>query len=170
MALGGHTHPLWTKTKRTSDSVQPYPPSAASVRLAAALAERLGPVLPAPFRVRAEGGWVALYRGGEWDGSSGVALVLDHVIDPDRPDYPPGEQDWPLAARAASVADGVLSSVQDAVTEATTEPWPALPGGGMALPGARTDGERVYLWYGPDEGAPVLAFAPIVLADLLPPE
>lgn len=154
---------------RLRAGMHPVPPSRAAVRLAAALAERLAPVLPPPFRVHAEDGWVALYRGAERDGSSGVTAMLDHVADPEHPDHKPGDDDWPLAARAETVARGVLSSVQDAVAEATAEPWPVLPGGGMALPEARTDGERLYLWYGPDEAAPALSFPPIELGEVLAP-
>jgi hypothetical protein len=145
------------------------PPSRAAVRLAAALAERLAAVVPAPFRVGAEGGWVVLHRGDVWDGSSDVAGGLDQEVDPTHPYHEPRDEDWSLADRAAMVAEGVLSSVQDAVSEATAEPWPALPGRRMAMPGTRTDGASVYLWYGPDEDAAVLAFAPIRLAALLAP-
>jgi hypothetical protein len=111
-----------------------------------------------------------VYRGGERDSSSDVAAVLDHVIDPTHPYYEPGDEDWPLAARAATVAAGVLSSVQDAVAEATTEPWPVLPDRGMALPGVRGDDERLYLWFGPDERTAALSLSPIALAELRAPE
>ena len=133
-------------------------PSPAAVRLAVALAERLDAVVSAPFRVRAEGGWVALYHGETLDGSAQVAETLDQATDRAA-----------LARYAAWAAEQVLSSVQDGVAEWTTEWWPLLPGGGMALPGARTDGEHVYLWYGPDgerEAGAVLAFPPISVADL----
>jgi hypothetical protein len=60
----------------------------------------------------------------------------------------------------------VLSSLQDAVAEATAEPWPRQAGGDLALPGARVDGEWLHLWFGPDEQAPVLGVAPIHLAAL----
>lgn len=141
---------------------QPYEPSLAAVRLAAALSERLAPVVPAPFRVEAEGGWLTLYHGAGIDGSTPVGWVLDQEIDPADPDA----AEWSFAHRARLVADNALSSVQDAVAEATAEQWPALPGGGMALPGTREDGASVYLWYGPDERAPVLWFLPIPLASL----
>jgi hypothetical protein len=42
----------------------------------------------------------------------------------------------------------------------------------MAMPGTRTDGERLFLWYGPsherEEGA-VLSLPPIALGDLTDP-
>ena len=136
--------------------------SAAAVRLAAALAARLNAVVPRPFRVRAEGGWVARYHGESWEGSSDVAGVLDQPIAPDETD-----EQWKFPGLAAGIAWNALSSVQDGVSETTTEPWPQLPGGGMALPGTRTDGERVFLWYGPDhesEADAVLLLPPISLA------
>ncbi|HEY0778994.1 MAG TPA: hypothetical protein VGD56_13570, partial [Gemmatirosa sp.] len=104
--------PDWTSPQVPSHRADPSP---AAVRLAATLAARLDAVVPRPFRVRAEGGWVAVYRGDEWDGSSDVAGVLDHVVDPAHPYYQPGDEDRPWAERAAGVAEGVLSSVQDAV-------------------------------------------------------
>jgi len=139
-------------------------PSAAAVRLATALAERLDAVVPRPFRVRAEGAWVAFYHGEAWDGSSDVAGVLDQPIDPDETD-----ERWTFPGLAAGVAWNALSGAQDGVAETTTEPWPRLPGGGMAMPGTRTDGERVFLWYGPSherEDGAVLSLRPIVLAEL----
>lgn len=141
---------------------EPYDPSPAAVRLAAALAERLAPVVPAPFRVEAEGGWLTLYHGTALDGSTPVGWVLDQEIDPADPDA----AEWSFAHRARLVTDNALSSVQDAVSETTAEQWPALPGGGMALPGTRQDGASVHLWYGPDERSPVLSFSPISLASL----
>jgi hypothetical protein len=158
--------------ERNDDALPPAArapePSAAAVRLAAALAERLDAVVPAPFRVRAEGGRVSLYHGEAWDGSSDVAWVLDQEVDPGAP---AGERDS-FAWRAAAVAEHVLSSVQDGVAETTAEPWPRLPEGGMARSGARTDGERVYLWYGPEyerEDGAVVPFLPISLEDIVGP-
>lgn len=132
------------------------------MRLAMALADRLNAVAPDPFRVRAEGGWVSLYRGTEWDGSTGVAAILDADSGPKG--LTEEGQDFAETVRNASYA--VLSSVQDGVSEATTEPWPRLPSGNLALPGARTDEEWVYLWYGADTGSEegaVMAFAPLRL-------
>lgn len=151
---------------------QAPPASPQAKRLAAALAERLDSVVPAPFRVRAEGGWVAVYRGTEFDGASDVAGILDQVIDPTHPYYEPGDEDWSVAERVTTAVGGVLSSVQDAVAEATTEPWPLLPGDGraMAPPEVRVDAVGVYLWYGRDEGAAVISFGPIALAELFAPE
>jgi hypothetical protein len=139
-------------------------PSPAAVRLAAALAERLDVIVPRPFRVRAERAWLSLYYGATPYSSTGVAAVLDQPIDPDEDD-----ERWSFQGLAAGIAWNALSSVQDGVAETTTEPWPRLPGGGMALPGTRTDGERVFLWYGPDlksETGAVLSLPSISLRDL----
>jgi hypothetical protein len=136
-------------------------PSPAAVRLAAALAERLDTVVPRPLRVRAEGGWVTVFAGDTPYSGSGVAAVLDQPADLD--DLDERRSSWEIVA---SVAWNVLSGVQDAVAETTTEPWPRLPGGGMATPGARADGDRVLLWYGPDhvsEVGAVLELPPIPL-------
>jgi hypothetical protein len=144
-------------------------PTPAALRLAVALAERLDAVVPRPFRVRADDGWVSRYHGDAWEGSSDVASVLDQPIDQG---VRPGER-GSFAWFAAISAEGVLSSVQDHVSEATTEPWPLLPVGAMARSGTRTDGERVYLWYGPDwerETGAVGSFEPISLDRLLDPE
>ena len=149
------------------DAPQPKP-SAAGMRFAAALAERLDAVVPHPFRVRAEEGLVSLYAGEARDSSSDVAGLLDQKVDAVAP---LGER-HSLASLAAMVAGNVLSSVQDGIAEATTEPWPRLPHGGMAQCGARTDGEQVYLWYGPEydrETDPVVSFPPIHLDVVLGP-
>lgn len=143
-------------------------PSPSAVRLAAALAERLAAVIPAPFRVQAEGGWVSGYEDDRWDCSSDVAGVLDQDLSATREDgWEPEE--WPFVDRVVSISYNVLSSVQDMIAETTTEPWPRLPGGGMANPGSRADATRLYLWYGPDEkseeGA-VLLLTPVDLAAL----
>jgi len=151
-----------------ADREQP-PPSRAAIRLAELLAERLDAVVPSRFRIAAEGAWVSLYDGETWDCSVGVASLLDQATDPDAP---AAARDS-FASYAETVSQSVLSNMQDGVSEATTDPWPALPDGSMALPGTRTDGERVFLWYGPDwrqEVDVVLSFAPIVLAELLRPD
>jgi len=143
-------------------------PSPTAVRLAAALAECLDAVIPRPFRVQAEGGYISGYEGDRWDSSSDVAGVLDWNPSPAR------ETGWhpadpPFVERVVSIADGVLNSVQDMIAEATTEPWPRLSGGGMAIPGSRADSERVFMWYGPDsqsEDGAVILLPPIELSVL----
>lgn len=130
-----------------------------AARLASALVARLAPVLPAPFRVCAEGEGVASYEGTEPWGTTFVDTVNWPVDDPE----------WPFAERVTSAVGAVLSSVQDEVSRAFRQQWPAQPdGGGMAMPATRADDARVYLWYGPSEAAPVIAFAPIEFAELIP--
>ncbi len=145
------------------------PPSVAALRLATLLAQRLDAVVPRPFRVRAEAGMVANYEGEEWDGSTDVAFVLDQEIDQDAV---PGE--WgSYAWAAATAASSALNSVQDLISEGTKLEWPRLPGGGMAAWGARSDGARIFMWYGPHfdrEGGAVISFAPISLDELVAPE
>jgi hypothetical protein len=142
-------------------------PSPAAVWLATALAERLDAVVPAPFHVRAEGAWVSLFDGARWDGSSDVAGILDQ--DTSTSEDAAESEEALFADRIASISYNVLSSVQNGIAEATTEPWPRLPQGGMANPGTRADKEHVYLWYGPDwrrEEAAVLSLPAITLAAL----
>jgi len=125
--------------------------------------------VPRPFRVLADGGWVSLYEGAAFDSSSDVSGVLDQEIDQDAVAGERGS----FAGNVVGVAWNVLSSVQDGISEGTTDPWPALAGGGMSMPGTRTDGVQVLMWYGPDserEIDAVLSFAPIILAELLAPE
>src|SRR5262245_31195034 len=95
------------------------PPDPSAVRLARALADRLGPVLPAPFHVRAEGDRVSLYHGYEWDGSVGVPGALDEHVDSGAP---AGER-YSFAWYAATTAEGLLSFVQDGVAVTTKEQW-----------------------------------------------
>jgi hypothetical protein len=148
-------------------SGQPAPDaSPAARRLAVALAERLNAILPAPWRARAEGGWVSFYEGERWDGSSDVAGILDQVLAPEDEETEP--EDWPFPDRVVSVALGILSAAQDAIAEATTEPWPRPAAGPLVSEGARTDGTRVYLWYGTSEADAVLTLQPIELAELGP--
>jgi hypothetical protein len=130
-----------------------------AARLAAALVARLAPVLPAPFRVCAEGESIASYEGTKWWGTTAVDAVNWFADDPD----------WRFAERVTSSTWTVLSSVQDEVSRAFRTQWPAHPSGGeMVLPGTRADEARVHLWYGPSEAAPVIAFVPIEFTELLP--
>jgi hypothetical protein len=145
------------------------PPSWAALRLAALLAQRLDEVVPRPFRVRPADGMVALYEGGTWDSSTEVADILDRDIDPVAAAGERGSFAW----NAAGAAWNVLSHVQDGVSEGTTNPWPPLASGEMAMPGTRTDGARVFLWYGPHHERDVdavLSLAPIALDELVAPE
>ena len=143
-------------------------PSVAGVRLATALAERIGAVVPAPFRVHAEGGWVSRFEGARWDGSTDVAGILDgHPSAAYLPGWLP--EGSPFVDRVVSISYSVLNDVQDMIAEMTAEPWPRLSQSGMANPGTRVAGDFVYLWYGPDkeheEGAAIV-LPPIALSAL----
>lgn len=152
-----------------NDDDERMPPSLAALRLATLLAQRLDAVVPRPFRIQADAGMVSLYEGAAFDSSSDVTGVLDQELDPDAAIGERGSFAW----QAAGVAWNALSSVQDGVSEGTTDAWPSLPGGNLALPGTRTDGVSIFMWYGPDHDKEIdaaLSFAPIVLAELLAPE
>jgi hypothetical protein len=127
-------------------------------RLVAALAARLDPVVPRPFRVRARGADVLVEHPESW----GYMMSYGWIEDEGE-----GRSDVELAEL---VAWGVLNSIQDTVSEALTEPRPPLsPGGGrreMAPCRARCDGTTLRVWYGVPEAAPMIGFAPIPMADL----
>ena len=140
-------------------------PSLGAVRLASTLARSLDAVVPRPLTVEADGDRVTAGRGA-LKGAVILGPVLDQVVSPDDADA----AEWTFPRRVARVAWNVLSGVQDTVAEETAEPWPRLPDGSMALPGTRTDGERVFLWFGPSddsEAGAVLMLPPILLSDLV---
>jgi hypothetical protein len=149
--------------RRTADVDSSLSPMA--IWLAATLAERLETILPPPFHVRAEGGWVSYFNGDDWDGSSDIAGVLDQDSSAANADSDQHDETPPVD-RVASICWNVLSSAQDMISETTREPWPRLPHGGMANPGTRAEGGLVYLWYGPDaerDDTAVLSLSPIEL-------
>lgn len=125
-------------------------------RLAAELAARIAPILPPSFQATADGTDFQLdHRLSD----RCFAILLDWLEEPD--------EDRSDAELAELGVKTVLSSVQDVVSEASTEPWPALSRRIRAMPGTRCDGLRVYFWYGPDEQSPVIPFTPIVLAGVV---
>ena len=71
------------------------------------------------------------------------------------------DDDRTIAERAECVARAVLSTIQDDVAEYLTLPWPVDAWGKMVMPGARTESERLYLWYGESEAEPVISLTPI---------
>jgi hypothetical protein len=127
-------------------------------RLAAVLAARLDPVVPLPFRVRAEGTDLRVDHPTGW----GLRMPLDWI-------EKEGE-DREAAELAELIGGNALSSVQDAISESSAEPWPALAPRVMALPGTRRDASHIYLWYGLSEHRPVVAVEPIPLASVVYPE
>ena len=124
-------------------------------RLVAELAVRIAPILPPPFQATADGTDFRLDHPSD----QCFTILLDWVEEPD--------EDRSDAELAELVVNSVLSSVQDVVSEVSTEPWPALSPRVMAMPGTRCDGLRVHLWYGADEESAVMPFAPIVVADVV---
>lgn len=119
-------------------------------QFAAALVERLAPLLPAGFSARAEEGGVYIDAPDGLGSATSVADLLD------RDDLEP--QDY------ADVAWAVLSMAQDVVSETITEPWPAAMGGttDLAEPGTRVEGLAVHLYFGAEE-QPVLILPPVQL-------
>ncbi len=139
-----------------------------AARLSAALARRLAPVVPPPFRVRADGADVTVEHPAGWGFTSGVGSIMDAAASPeyDHSWAETGPWDEPTdGERAETAVRAVLNSLQDAVSEATGEPWPEAAPRRMAEYGARHDARALYFWYG-SENAPVVAFAPMALADL----
>ncbi len=126
-----------------------------SHRLAAALATRLRVVLPPSLTVSVHGSGVSLYASGAHVGGSANAALIDD------------ETDETLGERATRTVHGFLSTIQDAISEELTEPWPEDGGYRMASPGAREEGGLVFLWYGDNEMSPRVAFPPIDLKDLI---
>ena len=118
-------------------------------QFARTLVERLGPVLPAGFTVRADGDVVRI-EGGEGLGASASLALLD----PEEAE----PQDY------ADAAWNVLSMAQDVVSETAAEPWPAPMGSADDIPepGTRVEGLTIHLYFGPDE-QPVLLLSPIDL-------
>jgi hypothetical protein len=117
---------------------------------ARALVERLTPILPAGYFVRAVEGVVHI----DAPDGLGAATSLADLLDLD--DLAP--QDYADAAWA------VLSLAQDVVSEMTTDPWPAAAGPhtDLAEPRTAVDGRQVSLWFGADE-QPELTLPPIDL-------
>jgi hypothetical protein len=128
-------------------------------RLAAVVAARFAPVVPLPFKVRAVGTEFMVSHPAGW----GFAMPLDWIEDED--------EDRSPAEMAELIVNNALNAVQDAVSEALTEPWPSLSPSGppraMAPYDTRCDGTNVYFWYGLSEQSPVLAFAPIPLTEVV---
>jgi hypothetical protein len=139
--------------------------SPAALQFAARLAQRLDSVVPRPFQVLEQAGWILLYKGATFDTAIDVAGWIDEELG-----TLAGEDErTTLAERARSVATGVLDSFQDGVSEGTREPWPRLSTGAMAAPQSRVKAGLLYVWYGPngeDEAHSVLSLSPISIAEL----
>ena len=127
-------------------------------RLAREIAARLNPVVPQPFRVSAAGAELRIEHSGGWYG----IMALDWLEDP--------VDDRSVAELAELAIGNALNSLQDAVSEASREPWPPLSPEFprvMAPYETHFDGTRVRFWYGRSEDAPAIAFMPIMLLDVV---
>ena len=75
-----------------------------------------------------------------------------------------------VAELAELSVDNALNSLQDAVSEASQEPWPPVSPDRprvMAPYATCFDGTRVRFWYGRSEDSPAIAFTPIMLRDVV---
>jgi hypothetical protein len=127
-------------------------------RLAHEIATRLDPVVPPPFRVSAVGVELRIEHPHGWD----CIMPLDWLEDP---------SDGRSAAELTELAVGnALNSLQDAVSEASGEPWPPLSEDSprvMAPYDTCVDGSEVRFWYGRSEHLPAIGFRPIMLRDVV---
>lgn len=128
-----------------------------SLRLAEELASRLSTIVPSGYSVRAEGPSVRVSSGNVQLGGSSAALIVDEK------DNRSSDQKIENAIRS------VLSRIQDCVMQALTEPWPQTQNGQIALPGARSDGKSVFLWYGVEDDPDVL-LSPINIEEMGKPD
>lgn len=134
---------------------RPVGADAPSCKLAAALADRIGEVLPSPLLIRATGPDLDLYADDRHD----VVLSTPRLVD--------DEDDRTFGEKVETAAASVLSSVQDVVSCCLVEQWPPDADGRMADANARVDKGRVHLWYGIDQAAAVITLRPIELASLM---
>jgi len=124
-----------------------------ATRLVSIIAQRLDPVAPRPFRVRPYARDLA-FDHPEWGFIMGAEFIED-------------ETETRTAEELAQLIIGnALEALQDVVSESSKEPWPPLTPTAMAPVHVRSDGQRVYFWYGISETAPVIGFEPIALNDV----
>jgi hypothetical protein len=127
-------------------------------RLAREIAARLSPVGPRPFSVSAVGTELRIEHPDGWD----CTMPLDWLEDP--------ADDRSAAELAELAVDNALNSLQDAVSEASREPWPPVSPDfprAMAPYETRVDDTQVCFWYGRSEDSPAIAFTPIMLRDVV---
>jgi hypothetical protein len=128
-----------------------------AARLAAILADRLNPVAPRPFRITARGTDLVIEHPQNWGCVMDVSWIEDE-----------GE-DRTAAQLTGLVVGNALNELQDAVSESSKDPWPALSPTVMAPCHVRSDGTSVFFWYGTFEAAPVIGFTPIALSEVSRP-
>ena len=126
---------------------------ASSHKLAAALAQRLNEIAPAPFRLSAEEGRVNIYVGDVLDTESFTPEIIE-------------DETRDLSEVLFTASWSVLSALQDVISELTRDAWPSTDGRTMALPDVRVDADAVHLWYG-DERAPMIRLPAIRLAEIM---
>lgn len=127
-----------------------------AARLTAILADRVDPIAPRPFRMRAIGTDLLLEHPNGWGATMAVGWIEDEEEAADRTP----------AELASLIVGNALDELQDSVSESSKEPWPALSKTTMAPVNVRTDGVSIFFWYGISEATPVIGFAPIALRDL----
>jgi hypothetical protein len=113
--------------------------------LAAALVERLAPLMPQTLEISAVGSTVHLWQT---DRSSGMYADLSK----------------PSRRPLCDTLENVVDQLQDQVAEDLTEPWPAMAPDPMPMPFVRIDGDALLVGFG-DPSDPVLALPPIPLTD-----
>lgn len=121
---------------------------------AEAFIKQVSAVTPAGYRIELDDEclWVISPDGG-MAGSSSYWLTRDVLLDEE--------------ALYSAVAS--LDQIQQEIAEETTEPWPAASGpgySGFPEPDGAIVGTELRLWFG-DRRAPILAFDPIDLSDVL---
>jgi hypothetical protein len=124
--------------------------------LAAALAQRLGAVVPSQIHVTTESGMVWIGNDENHGAGSDIAAMANDD----------GES---LEERVCCAARHALEVAQDRIAEETTDPWPARAGvvpGGFPVPRAEIADEQIRLYYG-ESGTPILELAPVHLCDVI---
>lgn len=126
----------------------------AGAALAAALAQRVAPHLPAGLTAHADGGLVYVRAVDGTSGGTDIAWML-------------AANPRPWEELVVAVIERALNAVQDKAAEASGSPWPG-EGTVLPLPWALVDGDVVRLGYG-EPDAPTLALASLELAGLRQP-
>jgi len=119
-------------------------------KLLGLLADRLGRIVPEGFGVEIDGGLL-------WYTEDGVRRSGTYIVS-NLPAF--GDS---IDVRVAGVARQALDELQDAVDEATADPWPGARNPPRAY--ALVEDGKLHMWYGePPDVA--LACEPILLSDL----
>ncbi len=126
-----------------------------SHKLAIALTERIGPVVPRPVTLVAADREISVYSDGIRVGGAAAANILDL-------------RDRPLNKLLQTAVLSGLGDIQDMVIREIQAQWPVERDGTLALPGARVDDASVIsFWYGKNERAAAVSFRPIELSEIV---